>query len=60
MENYKLNIDNFDDIEKWKKILTSNHIKQKVKVGENLFNLIKKNLPERIDSIHGVFGQRQF
>ncbi len=46
----KLNIDNFDDIEKWKKILTSNHIKQKVKVGENLFNLIKKNLPERIDS----------
>jgi len=46
----KLNIDNFDDIEKWKKILTSNLIKQKVKVGENLFNLIKKNLPERIDS----------
>ncbi len=47
----RLNVDDFDEIEEWEKILKGNLSKKnKVKIGENLFGLIEKSLPERIDS----------
>ena len=45
----KLNINNFEEIEKWKEILKGNFIEEKIKIEEKIFNLIEKNLPDRID-----------
>ena len=42
------NIEEFDEIEEWQSII-SKGVSTKVKIDKNLFNLIKVNVPEKID-----------
>ena len=42
------NIEEFDEIEEWQSII-SKGVSTKVKIDKKLFNLIKVNVPEKID-----------